>query len=181
MSPAKTSQFDLVHSLVLADQHPRVSVPTVAQRAQGSVQLNFQNLSAFERVTDQYANQGVRFDGAIALEPSNPLFQTRVGKLVLMPISNQACFSAQFHGDLRQVDVFVSSARPVCLNAYDAAGNLIDQVSSDWKQIFSEEGEMRNPLPIQKLELRVPNIVRIVLQSYAPFIVTGLDFEATHS
>ncbi|MBW4519493.1 MAG: hypothetical protein KME16_07300 [Scytolyngbya sp. HA4215-MV1] len=180
MSPAKTSQFDLVQTLVLADPSRRTSAPIVAQRAKGSVQLNFQNLSAFERITDQYANQGIKFDGAIALEPSNPLFQTGIGKLVLMPISNQACFSAQFNGDLRQVDVFVSSARPVCLTAYDAEGNLIDQISSDWQQIFSEEGEMRNPLPIQKLELRTANIAKIVLQSYAPFIVTGVDFEANH-
>ena len=51
--------------------------------------VNFQTLSSFERVSDQYQDWGLQFEGAIALTPSNPSFLSESDKVVLMPATER--------------------------------------------------------------------------------------------
>lgn len=142
----------------------------------GLTKVDFQMLSAFDRVRDQYDYLGVRFEGAIALEPSNPLFQPIPRVLVLMPLTNPAGITAYFRQPANRVSVRVCIVRPIVLSAYDRDGHLIEQVSAEWEPIDSLEDQDGNPLPEQIVELQAPNIAKVVVQSYSPFVLSQFSF-----
>lgn len=135
--------------------------------------LSFQELSAFERVREQYAHLGVRFEGTIALEPSNPLFHSDSETLILMPANDQAGITVSFDLPTEWVGAFVTSVRPVLMSAFDENGNLLEQATTHWDQVYTEDGLLRFPLPQQRLELRAQHIARVVFHSYAPFTLSN--------
>jgi hypothetical protein len=149
------------------------AIAVEALRFQQFTTLSFQELSAFERVREQYAHLGVRFEGAIALEPSNPLFHPDSGALILMPVNDQAGITVVFDRPTEWIGAFVTSVRPVLMTAFDENGNSIEQASTDWDQVYTEEGSLRFPLPQQRLELQAKNIARVIFHSYAPFTLAN--------
>lgn len=150
------------------------TIAVEALRFQQFTTLSFQELSAFERVREQYAHLGVRFEGTIALQPSNPLFHPDSGALILMPVNDQVGITVIFDRPTEWAGAFVTSARPVLMTAFDEGGNPIEQASTDWDQVYTEEGLLRFPLPQQRLELRAKNIARVTFHSYAPFTLANL-------
>jgi hypothetical protein len=152
----------------------RRSISATALQQQQIATFDFQELTAFERVLEQYARFGVHFEGAIALEPSNPLFQSNAGTLILMPVVVQSGIAVRFEVPMQRVGAFVCSVRPVLVTAFDSDGNTIEQNSTSWDQVYNDEGTLRFPLPQQQLEIQAPDIAKVVFHSYAPF--TLADF-----
>ena len=144
-----------------------------------SIQLDFENLSGFERVSGQYEHLGVRFSEAIALQPSHPAFTCRPGSFVLMPLGERIEIIADFHRRVCQVGAFVLCPKPVRLIAFDASGKPIARTST--KQITASitlAGEMPKALPRQKLEIKCKgsNIVKVLFGSSTPFTLDDFFF-----
>lgn len=136
--------------------------------------LDFEDLSAFERVMEQYRHFGVRFGNAIALEPSNPMFTTQSGSSVLMPMENQNSLCAYFDKPTCLVGAFVCGTRIISLKAFDRDGNLLGQTSTLAHPTNSsnERGESL----VTQLQLNKRGIARVEFHSWMPFTLDNFFF-----
>lgn len=145
--------------------------PTAAPLAclpTGTTWLDFADLSAFEQVRNQYSDRGVQFEGAIALQPSNPAFISETSPYVLMPTANQAGITAHLNHVCQRIGGYVRSFGQVVLTALDSSGKILAQASTEVPDASQTalNGEMA--LPLQKLELTGP-MSRLVFHANAPF------------
>ena len=150
----------------------RGSVTRTEARSPESVKLDFQELTAFERVGDRYRHLGVRFSEAIALEPSNPTFRPRTGSLVLMPPADRRSITVDFCHPIRQLEADVSGARSVTLTAFDRDGKPLCLVGCGCEAADTDE-----MLPRQRLKLDIEGIAKVMFHSNAPFILEELSWE----
>lgn len=135
----------------------------------GCVELDFEDLSAFEQVRDQYSNLGIRFAGAIALQPSNPAFPPHSGSVVLMPMSHGLTLSVYLSRCIQTIGAFVTGTRQVRLTAFDCHGKAIAQSDTGARQYVHEQRQTLVPLSQQKLELATARIARVEFASDSTF------------
>ena len=140
------------------------------------IQLDFENLKGFEPLSDQYASSGVRFEGAIALQPSNPAFAPPSASRVLMPLVNQTGITVYFRRPACSAGAFVIGTKPVVLVAFDSDGNRLSEINTDANYVISPVGELPKPLPHHRLEVTGTPISKVVFYSNAPFILDDFFF-----
>lgn len=140
------------------------------------IELDFDNLSGFELVSNQYEHFGVRFSEAIALQPSHPAFPYRQGSFVLMPLGERTEIIAHFHRSICQTGAFVVCPKPVRLIAFDASGEPIARISTKQIQVSQGAAEIPEALPRQKLEIQHPNIAKVLFGASTPFILDDFFF-----
>lgn len=148
-----------------AGSSPRLLLPRL-------LQLNFEDLAAFEPVGDRYANLGVHFTGAVALMPSNPAFPPRSGSQVLMPVANQLGITVELRHPARRVGAFAIGSQPVKITAFDKDNNRIDRAGTEASCEISRTGQQ----PHHRLEVQGRDIVKVVFDSAAPFILDDVFF-----
>jgi hypothetical protein len=170
MPPSHTPQSNLISPL----RRPAIGFiqPDVAQPLQLSrTELDFEDLSAFEQVRDQYSGLGIKFAGAIALQPSNPAFVPHSGSVVLMPMTNGLSLGVYLYRTTQTVGAFVTGTKQVRLTAFDANDKVIAQSNTGARQYVQEQRQTVDPLPQHKLELTALGIARVEFASDAPFTV----------
>jgi hypothetical protein len=142
-----------------------------------TIRLNFQTLSAFERVTEQYSHLGVRFSNAIAIEPSNPAFLSKTGCFVLMPLGQETILNASFDSPRSWVGAYVCGAGSVILTAFDQKGKILAQVTTAASpSVAPSQG--RGSCMGQHLELNRCGIAKVMLHSSEPFILQDFYFKS---
>jgi hypothetical protein len=141
------------------------------------IQLNFENLNPFEQLSDQYLDFGVRFSGAVTLEPSNPSFVPHSGTKVLMPMDNLTGITIEFSHPVEQAGVFVAGMKSVVLIALDANNHPITKVSTDADEPFDPSEYGTQALPYHQLQVKGKKIIKMVCFSSAPFILDDLFVE----
>jgi len=170
MLPSHMPQSNLISRLHCPSVAVRWLEPETAQPLQlGRVELDFEDLSAFEQVRDQYSGLGIKFAGAIALQPSNPAFPPRSGAMVLMPMTNGLCLDVYLYRTTQTVGAFVTGTKQVRLTAFDADGKVIAQSNTGARQYVQEQRQTVDPLPQRKLELTAVGAIRVEFASDAPF------------
>lgn len=135
------------------------------------VQLDFEDLTACESVQDQYGHLGLRFEGAIALQPSNPAFRPRSGQTALIPANTTPGITIHFRSSPQRIGAFVAGTRPVSLAAFDASHKLLSRQSIGQRRPLKDQADLTPSLPQQQLEVSGHNIARVVFSSDAPFIL----------
>lgn len=168
MPPSHTPQSNLISQL----HRPAIGFiqPDAAQPLQLSrIKLDFEDLSAFEQVRDQYSGLGIKFAGAIALQPSNPAFLPHSGSVVLMPLTNGLSLGVYLYRTSQTVGAFVTGTKQVRLTAFDANDKVIAQSNTGARQYVQEQRQTVDPLPQHKLELTAVGIARVEFASDAPF------------
>lgn len=135
------------------------------------IQLNFDSLAPFEQVRDQYRALGVRFAGAIALQPSNPVFSKNPHALVLMPTAGQSFFSIDFCQPVQHACTIVAGVRRVTLTAFNADQQPIMQQTCDNARYLKKLDDLIVPLTQQRLEVMGESIARVTLESDSPFVM----------
>lgn len=140
------------------------------------LRLDFEDLTAFEAVTEQYNHFGLHIKGAIAIDPSNPAFTPKSGSVVLMPSSHEMIVTASFDHPIAWMSVFVCSAGCVGLTAFDAEGNIVAHLNT----AVSSSNVPANKYPAtwhgQQLELNRHGIARVIFHSSEPFILDDFLF-----
>jgi hypothetical protein len=147
------------------------TAPTITPSPQ-LLGLDFEDLTVFEAVTEQYNHLGLHIRGAIAIDPSNPAFPPKSGSVVLMPASHEMIVTVSFDQPIAWMSVFVCSAGCVGLTAFDAAGNIVAHLNT---VVSSSNLEPANKYPAtwhgQQLELNRHGIARVMFHSSEPFIL----------
>ncbi len=172
----QTQQASLSHRPPARQQTSGLSyTPSRALPQTGLVHLDFEDLQPFEQVKDQYGDLGIQFEGAIALQPSNPAFLPCSGSLVLMPTARRSGILIHCHGAIRYIGAAVRCYHSVVLTALDEMGNIQSQTSTAPMSFMSDVHLPEAPLPRQRLELR-GSYNRVLFHSSAPFTLDDLFF-----
>jgi hypothetical protein len=126
------------------------------------VRLDMEDLEAFEVLTHQYEDWGITFENAIALQPSNPAFPSRAGKMVVIGAPQSGWIEARFRQPVSYVSSFVTSSRRMVMAAFDAHNRPVGQVELESANLATEESKLP---PNAQLSLRGTNIHRITFSS----------------
>jgi len=141
-------------------------------QATEQIRINFQELTLFEQVKSQYQDLGVRFEGAIAISPSNPAFFPLSGSLVVMPVADDLAITVHLHQPIQKIGALIIGARQVRLIAFDRHSNVLAHQSITFHPVQSSE--LIEVFPQQKLEIAATDIARVVFSSDAPFVMSSL-------
>ncbi len=139
------------------------------------LRLDFEDLTAFERVSEQYRHLGVHFNDAIAFEPSNPAFLPKSGSFVLMPLGHKITLNVSFDHPTCWVGAYVCGAGSIILTALDRSGNIIAQVSTN-SAVYARPSNLKAATRGQQLELNRRGIAKVIFHSTQPFILDDFFF-----
>ncbi|HEY9619536.1 MAG TPA: hypothetical protein V6C78_04160 [Crinalium sp.] len=127
------------------------------------VRLDLEHLDCYEVVDQQFEALGVTFKNAIALQPSNPAFPPRSGKMVLMGAPRNGWVEATFCRPVRFVRGFVTSPRGTVLAAFDSHNQPVAQTKSPTTK---SNGSKSNINPHVELSLSGQDIRRITFYTF---------------
>jgi len=161
--------FDLSNLPAQVDEYP-----TLSGTGLRNIPLNLEKLKSFEVVDRQFADLGVTFTNAIAIQPSNPAFPPRSGTMVLIGGPRSGWLEASFRDPVCCVSCFVTSSRQMVLSAYDDNDQLLAQVEIPESNLAGSDSAIG---PNSKLTLQVPNIRRITFYAFdGQFSIDDLHF-----
>jgi hypothetical protein len=127
------------------------------------VSLDLEKLDCYEIVDKQFQTLGVTFKNAIALQPSNPAFPARSGKMVLMGAPRNGWLEATFCRPVRFVRGFVTSSRGTVLAAFDSNNKPIAQAKSTASNLTNSKSGLS---PNVELSLSGKDIHRITFYTF---------------
>lgn len=127
------------------------------------VRLDWEELQCFEVVNEQFRSWGVKFSNAIALQPSNPAFPARSGKMVVMGSPKEGWVEARFDVPVKFVTGFITSSRRAVLTAYDDQDQPVGKVESPSPNLAGSGSAIS---PNVQLSLQASNIRRILIRAF---------------
>ncbi|PSB23007.1 hypothetical protein C7B76_01790 [filamentous cyanobacterium CCP2] len=134
------------------------------------IHLDFSDLKAFELVREQYHQWGIRFEGAIALRPSNPSFGAAPEAIVLTPEAGRS-IAVHFEQLQRMVGAFVTATQQIKLTLFNHNNEPIAEQYAGTTQYVKGQGKLNESFPQYHLELLKENIAKVEFSSDAPFIL----------
>lgn len=126
------------------------------------VRLDMEDLQCFETVNHQYESWGVTFNDVVAIQPSNPAFPPRSGKMVVISSPKNGRIEAIFHQPVRYVNAFITSSRRTILAAFDINDRPIAHVESPAPNLATSKSGVP---PNVKLSLQGANIHRVIFSA----------------
>lgn len=139
------------------------------------VQISFEALSAFDRVTTQFEALGVRFQNAIALKPSNPVFPQDEEACVLLPTGTNTSLTLEFLQPMEWVEVHVSSVQSVRMRGMDASDTTISE-AGDAYDYCNLGAHPCHELPYQCLRVAAAGLSKVVIESSTPLTLNDIAF-----
>jgi hypothetical protein len=137
------------------------------------IELVFDELTLFESVNDQYQDLGMHFEGAVAIQPSNPAFRPMSGSFVLMPETIGSPLVVTLEMPVQRVTAIVNGARQVRMTSFDRHSNILAHERTTTCPLHSSSIES---FPSQTLQASVAGIARVVFASDAPFLIESLSY-----
>ncbi len=145
-----------------------------SEALQSRYPLNFQPLAAFEPVEQQFSHQGVTFDGAIALAPSNPKFIEQPGQKVVMPIG-QHRLHLQLANIVTHIQIAGRCTQPMVLEVLGADGAVITVQNGVTCPLPDPLQHDISRLPSQVFKLALPTDgSSLRLSAKAPFVLSSV-------
>lgn len=140
-----------------------------------SVQISFEALSAFDRVTTQFESLGVRFHNAIALKPSNPVFPQDEDTCVLLPTHTNSALMFELLQPMQWVEVSVSSVQAVRMRGIDVSDTTVAE-AGDAYDYCNIGAHPNHELPHQRLRIAAAGLSRVVIESDTPLTLNEISF-----
>lgn len=176
IQPYNFASSDLSTSGLSTDLSPVVDQPS--PHLSPTIQIDFSDLRLFEQVEQQYLDQGIYMEGAIAIQPSNPAFQT--DRLAIMPNAGRSDITIRFHIPRYRIQAGVTGARAIKLTAFDANQQILAQhcvgVAQYLQLLQLPTIASQDKLPQQQIDVAIENkpIYQIQISSDAPFVLHQL-------
>ncbi|USR89808.1 hypothetical protein NEA10_13145 [Phormidium yuhuli AB48] len=160
--------------IATVERRDRLSGEGRVQEFPPSVRLDFEGLTRFEVVSDQYKRWGVEFDNAIAVSPSNPAYPTHSGEMVLMAAPKSGFLELTFDRPVQFVAGYVTSSRFTAMSAYNDGGQTITRAELPGANLANSNSSVQ---PNQQLIVRSPNIRRVTFYAFdGELVVDDISF-----
>ena len=127
------------------------------------VQIDLEQLQPFEQVERQFQSCGVTFKNTLALIPSNPAFQTKAGKTVLMGTPKNGWMEATFERPVRFVAGIVTASRSTVMAIYDVNNRPLARTNTLGSNLANASS---NLLPDAELCLEGEDIHRVTFHAF---------------
>ncbi|WP_159789938.1 hypothetical protein [Sodalinema gerasimenkoae] len=138
------------------------------------VHLNFEGLTRFEVVRDQYKQYGIHFDNAIAVSPSNPAYPAHSNEIVLMGAPKSGFLELTFDRPVQFVAGYVTSSRFTAMSAYNHLGQTITRAELPAANLANSNSSVQ---PNQQLIVRSPDIHRVTFYAFdGELVVDDISF-----
>lgn len=138
------------------------------------IRLDLEDLRCFEVVEQQFKHWGIAFRNAIALQPSNPAYQTRSGSTLLMGAPRNGWLEVNFSQTVKTFCCYVTSSRRMLLSVYDNQDELLVRHSLDEPNLAGFGSEIP---PNAQLSVEESNISRITFYAFdGQLTITDLSF-----
>ena len=129
--------------------------------------LPLQTLSPLERVSQQFVDQGIVFEHAIALIPSNPAFIASPGRQVIMPTGNHHRLALVLQQQEGSLTIAGRCTRAISLEAVDSSGQLVGHYVD---KSFTKPSPSHRLLPCQTIRIdNLAQIEQIQISARTPF------------
>lgn len=166
-----------IDTAAICDQQPPRSESSIA--AQISVLpslwrcLPLQQLANFEVIHQQFAAQQVWFESAIALRPSNPMFQVADEPLTLMAHARDTGLKITLGGHITEIDFGFISNEPLMISCLDDQGHCL-AIFKDATRVGPAQEETAYPETptIRGISLDTRGAKTLRIDSRAPFVLT---------
>jgi hypothetical protein len=138
------------------------------------IQLDFSELTVFEPVQDHYQQQGIRFEGAIALRPSNPAFNVDPvdpTAIALAPEAGRSSIAVHFEQLQRLAGALVTATQKIKLTLFNQANEPIAEQYAGATQYVQGLLTADESFPQHYMELIEQGIAKVEFSSDAPFIL----------
>ncbi len=129
----------------------------------GAISLDLETLNCFEVLERQFESQGVIFNNAIALAPSNPAFPSKSGRIIIMAAPKSGVIDVFFLKPVHIVNSLVTSSRRTVLSAYNQQDEQIAQVETLGPNLAGSPSLVP---PNADLSLNIPNIHRVTFYAF---------------
>lgn len=136
---------------------------SLVEPSPGRIILDLEALNCFEVVERQFENQGVIFNNAIALAPSNPAFPSKSGRIVIMGAPKSGAIEVSFLQPVQLVNSLVTSSRRTVICAYNEQGEQIAEVETLGPNLAGSPSLIP---PNAELIVNVPNIHRLTFYAF---------------
>ncbi|NEQ30696.1 MAG: hypothetical protein F6K04_06790 [Leptolyngbya sp. SIO4C5] len=125
----------------------------LAPRSVTETCLNWDSLSTFTLLSDQFQDLGVVFDNAVVVEPSNPAYPTYSGDRLVTGSPKSGWITASFIRPVKSVSGRITCSQPMLLIAFDPQQRIVAQEEiTDANLATSETGLDPNQLLQVKAE-----------------------------
>jgi hypothetical protein len=138
--------------------------------APACVRLYLEDLKCFEVVERQFEKWGVRFNNAVAINPSNPAFPPHSGTTVLIGAPKSGFLEATFGQPVRFVRGFVTSSRRAVLVAYDGENQPVASTEIPGPNLAGSDSLIP---PNAQLSVRAKNICRVTFFTFDGHLTVG--------
>jgi len=164
---------------VLLDQAVESCVADLPVTLQTLFSLNFQGLSTFEVITQQFSQQGITFERAIALAPSNPKFIEQPGQKILMPMGQSQSTAKhqmllQLQPMVTQISMAGRSTQPILLEVLDVDGTVVAVQNGVMCPLPQSLQHDTSRLPSQVFKLEPLANACLRLSAKAPFVLFNI-------
>jgi len=139
--------------------------------------IEFHGLAPFERVTHQFHEWGLSFDGAVVIVPSNSSFIGETQKLVAVPAASNRHITINLQTPVHQATVWVRGYRSIHLSALDKDGHCLALSLTDSlvPKNTLPSGSYYQSISLQKMAIEVSGIHRLVLESKSSFVLEAVQ------
>lgn len=134
------------------------------------VALPFQWLQPFALVNDQLSVWGVLFEGAIAINPSNPHFYSSRPRRVIMPVGNRRSLTIHLQKPFEELTLQVRGYQDISVTALDEEGHCISHCKTFRHRLIEQE-----KAPVEQLTIDLVGSQKLILESSRPFILESFQ------
>ncbi|TVR05442.1 MAG: hypothetical protein EA395_15660 [Phormidium sp. GEM2.Bin31] len=139
-----------------------------------SVRLDFEGLTRFEILRDQYQHWGVHFKNAIAVSPSNPAYPPHSGEIVIMGAPKSGFLELTFDRPVKFVTGYVTSSRFTAMSAYNGCGETIARNQLSAANLANSNSSVQ---PNYQLSVQWPDIHRVTFYAFdGELVVDDISF-----
>lgn len=134
--------------------------------------LDFAELPSYTVVRDQYQTWGIRFEGAIALQPSNPAFFDPEHPTGLVPTTDRMPLRIHFQQPRQVMSVCLTGTQQITIRAFDAADRLVNEQQVG-RPCYLQRHPSMQPDRYQ-IQIQATEISRIEISSEASYLLHSM-------
>ncbi|NER81717.1 MAG: hypothetical protein F6K42_19575 [Leptolyngbya sp. SIO1D8] len=133
-------------------------------------------LNNFEPVINQFAPFGLKFEGAIALYPSNPRFSKSDCLVTIGSVGHCKSLKITLEKSVRQLHFWLVGSESITISALNTQGHCVAAAHTNIAPAY----DLDQPCPRQEVTIntRAASVIRI--DSKAPFVLTRCAVKQVH-
>lgn len=140
------------------------------KKRSGWHQLPINNLDNFAKVSSQFSPFGLKFEGVVAIRPSNPRFSIDGYGVTVMPADQRQGLRIHLERPVSELSLWLMGSQVITISAFSDQGHCVTAVQTE----AARNADTQTPYLEQHLTIRTRATKVIRIDSEAPFTLNRL-------